>query len=276
MVTTRSSRIYGAFSEADLTVPASDGTQTTIGVRHGFREILIRPGDDVVRLHLVPAIRQIWFFDSSQGNNGTWHNLITPRNTYALVNRHVTGTEAIGGMTSGDLLYIGTLKKVGGYRVAHGQVNATDVGAIMTGANSNGANFDTLTIADGTDTGTGVSFGQTGNITFTVPAPWTASALNGMNLESIPPEPYSHEKLYWVRLATDAGGTVDAATTLSDVTPMPEDATAVGTAAGDSLILQSATDYTIPILSPWQVGGLDLQSDVDASATTAQLTWIRR
>lgn len=281
MVTTQSKRLTGGFSEAILTATDPASTPAPISMRHGYRELLfngITTND--IRVGLVPAIKQVWLFDASAKNGaGSWTNLLNSKKNYSLVNRGETagnGDYILGGIAAGDFLYVGSVGKLGGHRFIQGQVNATDAGLGMAATRSNGNNFDTLALAAiGTESTAGIHFEQTGNVTFTAPTTWTASALNTMvGLTSTPPDPYNQENLYWVRYSFS--GAIDAATSIIGIIPMPVAEDSVSTKATESIYMILGAEYTLPLHSPWVVGALDVQSDTDAATATYRLTWLRR
>ena len=91
MVQTVSAPITKTYSEqlVNAECPANNGTRRPIAVRRGFSEVLIEPAA-AGRLHLVPAIREFYFYDNSLPLGSRWIDLLRDKDK-ALINRHVAG-----------------------------------------------------------------------------------------------------------------------------------------------------------------------------------------
>lgn len=105
---------------------------------------------------------------------------------------------------AGGAIYVGAQVPFRGLAVTIGSANAN--AAALSAEYWNGSAWASLSITDGTDD-SGATFGQTGNITWTVPAAWAQ-----MDLESIFQSQHvalgawlnNATPLYWLRFAVDA------------------------------------------------------------------------
>ncbi len=270
-------------------VPASDGTRFGINVRHGFSEIIaeVNTGTPIdTKLHLVPRMRECYYYDASQALGSRWTNLIADKNK-TLINRQVAGiTNATGGVGGGvgDFWYFGCVGKIQGLRVEVNVANATDTGAVPTGEHSEGANWAADTLTDTTDGAVdGKMFAADGLLLLSaVSTSWTASSLSQSLGKDVPVGGAGTEKLYWLRIGLPSGTDVlDAATSIDEFVPLSGDFNAAVTTDSDAIVLKgtgagaATIEYSLPILLPAWVGGLELISTT-TTGQTVMLTWIKR
>ena len=274
MVQTVSKPIREFYSEqlGAAECPASNGTRHPIAARRGFSEILIEPAA-AGRLHLVPAIRALYFYDASRDPSNRWINLIADKDQ-ALINRHVAGDtgKLLNSMVTLDDIYIGMVKPVKGWYIDMDASLVNVVASTMVGAYSQGRQFTATAITDGTNTGT-ETLAQDGLIVIdAVPAAWTASSLEEILGED---SPSYDQRLYWFRLSHNA--TLTAGVEIEQVVPLTEIGAGTITTDSQSIMVKASTEYTIPVrmdLPAW-VGALEFIAQA-TSATTANLTWIQR
>ncbi len=283
MVTTKSGRLGTGFYEqlTDTECPASSLARFPINVRFGFREILVEGGaTDDIFLHFVPAIRQMWFYDASLALANRWTDLgaSEPR----LFDRHRTAGAlkvAAGAlMTTEDFWYIGTVGKVGGYRIDVSIANDVDTGEVPTAENSTGAGWTAAgTFTDTTDSGTDGQFlFVDGLLTMVAATNWTSSRLRDSLGKDNPGGVAASEPLYWTRIAIPAG-TADMAakTSIIGITPMAETLANGLTTDGDAFRVKPDVEYTVPIRMPKSIGALEFVSSTTTGRTPA-INWLRR
>ena len=278
MVQTVSAPIRKVYSEqlANANCPANTADNTTrrpIAVRRGFSEILIEPAA-AGRLHLVPAIREAYFYDASRTLGDRWIDLLRDKDK-ALINRHVAGdTETyLNSMTASDFLYIGTVRPAKGYFMDMDASLVNAVVATLAAEYSRLGGFATTAITDGTASG-GAPLATDGNVGIdTVPTDWGAFELK--QLLPISDVPKRKERLFWSRLSVSA--TLTAGVEIEEIVPLAAVGAGTITTASDSIIVKASTEYSIPIpinIPEW-VGALEFIAQ-GAAATTANLTWIAR
>lgn len=243
-----------------LPTPGNAGARTSYNMRHGFSELLFEPQTDAARLHIVPSIKEIWFYDASNPLLARWVNLRAPWGNDVLgidlpgLTHGVRGTDdthpAAGGtgtvmdsMTASDFLYIKTEERVGGYYFDVGNANGN--AATLTAEVSGPAAFTAAAITDNTTTG----FGADGNIVFN-PLPtlraWLSKTLEEMGFDpNTLPQALRKNKGYWTRFITDT--TFDTATSLLQVSALHR-VSALGAASTSGAgLFKASTEYTIDV-----------------------------
>ena len=107
-----------------------------------------------------------------------------------------------------DAVYVGSHLPFGGIEVDVDATNST--ASVLTGTYWDGSAWTDISLTDGTTTG-GATFGQDGNITWTVPAAWATTSLNAAVPTAADGVGLLTEQLFWVRLVVSAA--LDASTT---------------------------------------------------------------
>lgn len=243
-------------------VPASNATGnniTAVPIRRMFKEILVEPqATQEARLHLTPAIHEIWYYDDSERS---WLDVLsTDRN---IIDRHTTGLVAVPALATADFLYIGAADRFRGVVLDLTGLN-NNAATITVDYSRRGGFANDGNITDGTATG-GAMLGVDGNITTSsVPTDWAA-----IGLDKIAPSGAPSRALHWWRISASA--LLDAITIVSIVT-LHQDQGA-GTTDGGAAFLKADTEYTFDIGD--HVGGLEMISQT-TTATTIKVTWIRR
>lgn len=248
---------------ANAEVPGNSGTRKAIAPRLGFGEILVEPGA-ALRLHFAPKFYAIYRYTSS---TNTFTNLMYQ--VAPALNRHDSGVSLLfAGLTSSDYIYFGVPDRIGGMwlDMTASSVNATTATLALDYLGVSA--FTNTTISAGHDSG-GAALAQDGSILIsTVPAAgvWVSRSLVGVVSGIGVPT----DNLFWFRISSNA--TIDAGTSVDEIATFHWDPGA-GTATGGSLWLKNAVEYTIDVDD--YVGGLEFIAE-GGSATTANLTWIRR
>jgi len=272
MVATYAAPISASYSEqlTNTEVPANNGTRHPIALRHGFDSLVYEPAA-ACRVHLVPAITNLYFYDASEPMGSRWKNLLDKDRS--LINRHVAGDSQgyLNAMTANDYLYIGTRRRVGGYRLDMDSALVNAVATTLTGAYSSQWGFVTTAITDGTASG-GATLAQDGNITIdSVPATWGAYPLSKyMNRNVL--RGTAGEQCFWFRLSVDA--TLTAGVEIEKVVPMAEVAAGTITSDSQSVISKASVEYVLS-LDDSKTGALEFIAQGGA-ATTANLSWLKR
>ncbi len=261
--------IKGTFGET-ITVPASNGTKTVFNRRRGFQGIRFEPAADM-RLGLVPALQGAVMVDS----NNVWIDLLDAKRAAEAGNHPPANTIADRGFTGlslplqiADFLYLGWTAKINDFFVNIGSTaNATTSTLTMANSDRSVNGFTALSItADGT-VSSSATFGQDGNVTFTVPSGlgWTQESLR----EVLPNAAAPDDILFWLRL--DVSAALDAATLVDGIIGFVED-DGEGTATGDQGFYAAGVQYSMSLVD--EIGAIQPIAQTTA-ATTMALTWVR-
>jgi hypothetical protein len=110
---------------------------------------------------------------------------------------------SLGTLAQGDYVYVGAPRKFAGIAV---DVDGANVNAATMAVHYwSGNQWNNITPTDGTASG-GATFGQDGNVTWTVPTNWVKKSINGV-------------ELYWARISVSAA--MDSSTTQNSWWAMP-------------------------------------------------------
>jgi len=250
-------------------VPANNGVRIPIAVRRGFTEVLVECAA-AARIHLVPAIRKMYFYDTTQTGAARWRDLLGDDHK-AIINRHVAGAATVL-MTAADFLYVGFARPVKGlYCDLDGSVKNGEAATLTAAYSTTSKAFASTAITDGTTNG-GATLTQDGNVTIdTIPADWGVATLKEL-LGNPPKAPPVSDNLFWLRFAVNAA--LDAVE-FEQVVPLAEVGAGTITTASQSITVKASTEYTVPIRSPDEVGALEFIAQGGA-ASTANLTWIKK
>lgn len=148
-----------------------------------------------ISVALSPRLLKVFHYDASANE---YKDLTAP-----LMDRNTSKLATLNAFATADYLYVGCAERFRGIAVDVTTVNA--VAATTTTAERSQANgsWVALGITDGTDTGAVLA--QDGLITWTVPAGWQRSVVNGI-------------EAYWVRFAVDVALT--PIVTLDQIQPL--------------------------------------------------------
>lgn len=238
-------------------------SRRSLNVRQGFTEILIEPELEI-RMALCPKIVGVYHYDDSEDR---WNDLLV--NDASILDSSRTGTSAFT-LAVADFLYIGALQRFGGARFDLSSVVNAQAGTTTAEYFQRGIGFTSVTIVDGTDTG--AAFAQDGNITIAVADMPTAAQWDSVDLAkatglaSAPKDSVAH----WLRLDTSV---LMDLVEIQDLAVLHHDMAAVLATGGGGGIFREDTEYTIDLHD--NVGAIEFIS-IAASATTMNLTWIRR
>lgn len=244
-------------------VGTTAANRSALNLRAGFREILIETLSQDSRIALVPKIVAVYWHDDS---TGVWTDLLADKPVPAILDSGQTGTAAFT-LAAADNLYIATVGRVGGFRFDLTSLN-NNASAALVVQYSSSSGFTTVTVTDGTDTGSNTPLAQDGNITMdAVPA---ATAWVPILLSDVVSGAPTVDKWRWIRMSP--GAALDIVS-INQLIPL---AVAVADDYGDSDggHFDDAREYTIDIndsvvgaLEYWTAGG---------SNGTIYLTWIKR
>jgi hypothetical protein len=170
--------------------------------------------------------------------------------TYELLN---LGTE--------DYLYVGYGTKFNKITFNVGTVNA--VASTLTGAYWNGSAWTSVTITDGTKSGT-TTLAQNGDVTFTIPDDWEANTVNSI-------------ETYWIRL--DVSVALTPLMSINEITVTRQNNVTVMIpvlTAGDwtTVMTDLATPKTIPDETTIKSIGLYVNSDEGANVFHVRKLWL--
>ncbi|KKM85258.1 hypothetical protein LCGC14_1290910 [marine sediment metagenome] len=189
--------------------------------------------DGDFRLHINPAILEIYFYDNSQTGVAKWVNLKQPGRD--LTDRTTTGSGTVlDTLTVDDRLLICFSDLVAGFRVVMtASVNA-EASRVMVCEYPVVAAWTGLTETDGTIVATAKSLGQTGSVTFTAVTDWASNHFG------------SALHIYGTHLAIDDVDTgLDTAEELdateTDITMDADPSSAI--VAGDYIIIDTEVMY---------------------------------
>lgn len=112
-------------------------------------------------------------------------------------------------------IYVGMDRPIRGLRADMDLANSN--ASVLTGKYWNGTAWVDISLTDGTISGGTTTFGQDGDITWTVPTAWRKAALMEIG-DSRVPFRHANTPLYWVRLQVSAA--LDASTTLNSLMPL--------------------------------------------------------
>lgn len=263
------------FFGEQLGIPAENATKTVFALRHGFSEILFHV-DAAARLHLTPAITEIFHFDASASAGSRWVSLLGSQGNEfnSLINRSVTGGTGtqLDSLAVADFIYIGTTRRHGGIDLQMtASVNGTN--SVLTAAYGADTSFTADAITDGTISGS-ATMAQDGNITIdSVPTQslWRRRTLSALGLTDDGDLPAA--KLYWWRL--DVSVELDSDTEWEEVICFHHTNAADVAEAGGSMYVKSGVEYTIDI-DRNLVGGLEFSEDAAVGSKLVNLTWISR
>lgn len=161
--------------------------------------VLLRCSSDF-RYQIVPALKA-WLKTADAEVTYT-------DDTVALTDRDVSTVETLDSLSTyanGDYLLVCADRPFGGIAVDVGNANGN--ASVMTVKYWNGSAWVSIAVTDGTANG-GATLGQDGNLTWTVPAAWATSIINGI-------------AGYWVRIEVSAG--LDASVTIREVVLLAKD-----------------------------------------------------
>lgn len=256
------------FEGETLTVPGSGGTRSAYNVRQyqdgqPYQELLVEPVA-AMRMQLVPAIKELFFYDASANE---YLDILKERPN--LFDRAQSETFITpGAWATADYLYVGVVGKIGGMVVdVGGTVNA--VVSTLSAEYSAGKNWATMTVAsDGTDVG-GATLARDGLVTLTVPSAWNRSFLKDLVVGA----PKNGQQLHWIRFAVSVALTADVI--IANLTPIGEivPGTNSQTARTGGGYFKINVEYTMDI-NP-DVGSVEIIAQ-GAGSTTARASWIAR
>lgn len=115
-------------------------------------------------------------------------------------------------LANNDALYIGSHVPFAGVRCVSTAANSN--ASVLTVTYWDGTAWTDISKTDGTISA-GATFGQTGNVTWTVPTAWVAASLPAVVSGSVASLPHFEDSLYWTRWVVSAA--LDASTTLASM-----------------------------------------------------------
>jgi hypothetical protein len=129
-----------------------------------------------------------------------------------------------------DYLYVGSHLPFRGVNVVSSTSNSN--ASVLTVNYWNGSAWTATTLTDGSASA-GATFGQSGNVSWTVPTDWAAETLLVINSPAPGGVLYQGEKLYWTRWQVSAA--LDSTTTLSSMLAMNRSTTYAEWLAGQAI-----------------------------------------
>lgn len=236
----------------------------SINIPFGALEVLTEiSGAQDARIALVKRVLRVYHYDDSATGADQWVDLLA-EGPNALIDSETTSTTSFT-LAAADFLYIGTMGRVGGYRLLIPTTTNNNT-ETTTFAYSTRAGFVDTADTDGTETGSAM-FAQSGNITMdTVPAEgvWASVDLQAI----VPTYPNSGERLNWTRIS--ASGALDAVV-ITQLSPLQWDV-ADTTGKWHASKFKTVTEYSFDIKE--NVGTLEFASADASTSTTIELSWM--
>ncbi len=233
-----------------LTMATGAAFATVKGIPPGMNALMVEvPSTTIenISVGLCPKIRQVKFYDATDGSYTDLTAALTDRNTAT------TSGTSLNSMTSSDILYVNLAFSTRGLAVDVGTPN--DQNHALTGTYWNGTAWAALAaLSDGTNAGAG-TLAQDGLITWTLP---TAHIANS------PVEGFITG--HWIKLVV--AGTLKSTTTILELTGL------IANATNDYGLIRSNNGTAPPYFFRlgMDVGGIEVKSTSLTSAMN--LTWM--